>query len=149
MASTNYFSNAYKSAIMTGDPGDWDNDSFRTILMNGISELTATQIRGLSGYTAASAYEISGTGYTATGQALTATLDDTTDATTPVVDGTDVQWTSSTLTADACFIYNDTDASDLGILTMLFDAEETTSNGTFTLGWNASGIFDLATGTAP
>lgn len=94
-------------------------------------------------------HEVSGTGYTAGGNLLTAT--EITLATGVLTyDAADTSWTSSTITdAMAAVGYLQvgvdlsTPADDMLVWLSDFVTAASTSNGTFTVQWNASGIFTL------
>ena len=94
----------------------------------------------------ASANEISGAtaqGYTAGGQTIaniSVTESDANDE--AVVDGDDVTWANSTITARYAAIYKDTGVPATSYLIDVkdFGAERSSSNGDFTIRWNATGI---------
>ncbi len=90
-----------------------------------------------------SANEVSGTAYTAGGSALT-TVSLTGASGSLVFDADDVAWASSTISsARAAVIYDDTLASDPLVCLVDFGADYSSANGTFTITWNASGIWTL------
>lgn len=76
--------------------------------------------------------EVSGTGYTATGATLT-NVDPTTSGTTGFCDFNDVTWSSSTITANGCLIYNDTASGDPAVSVHAFGSDQSSSGGDFTL----------------
>lgn len=85
--------------------------------------------------------EVSGTGYTARG----ATLGSVTVATSSLVttfDAADTSWATSTITARYAVIYKDTGTNSTSYLIAYVDfgADQSSSAGTFTIQWNASGI---------
>lgn len=90
--------------------------------------------------------EVSGTGYTAGGAALTskAVTADTTDD-EGVFDAADLTWPTSTITARGAVIYKSTGASTTDILLCYIDFAEdkVSSGGNFTLQWAAEGILNL------
>ena len=89
-----------------------------------------------------SANEMTGTGYTAGGTALTTkavTQDDTTK-----FDADDTSWTDATFSAYYAVLYDDTVATDDLICSFDFGGEKTVSAGTFTIVWSADGILTLA-----
>jgi hypothetical protein len=94
----------------------------------------------------ASANEVSGTGYTAGGQALAnkAVTADNTDN-EGVFDADDASWTSSTITARGAVLYKDTGTPSTSpvICYIDFGADKVSSGGTFTISWNAEGILNL------
>lgn len=89
-----------------------------------------------------SANEVSGTGYSAGGVALTST-EITVSSGTLVYDAADTSWTSSSISsARAAVLYCDAVADELVCL-VNFGADYATTNGTFQITWNASGIFTI------
>jgi hypothetical protein len=87
--------------------------------------------------------EVSGTGYTAGGAALTSVTCAGASGTIKF-DAADSSWTTSTITnARAAVVYDDTLASDPLVCLVNFGADYSSANGTFTITWNASGIWTL------
>lgn len=92
------------------------------------------------------ANEVSGTGYSAGGVAITAT--ELTVATGVLTyDAADASWTSSTITsamaAVGYFARGGADTADELVFLSDFVTAASTSNGTFLIQWNASGIFTV------
>jgi len=87
------------------------------------------------------ANEVSGTGYSAGGVVLTSTA--LSSATGTITwDGADTSWASSTITNARCaLIYADALAGNNAICLVNFGNDYSTTNGTFTIQWNGSGIF--------
>jgi len=89
--------------------------------------------------------EVSGTGYTA-GGATVADPAVTIASKVTKFDGTDVEWTSSTLTARYAVIYDDTPSGD-GAKPLLcyidFGEDKSSENGTFRIEFHASGIITV------
>jgi len=87
--------------------------------------------------------EVSGTGYTAGGAALTSiTLGN--DSGTLKFDAADTSWTTATISsARAAVIYDDTLTNDPLICLVNFGADYASSAGTFQITWNASGIWTI------
>jgi hypothetical protein len=75
--------------------------------------------------------EVSGTGYTAAGAALTS-VTPTTSGTTAFCDFSDLTFSSSTITANGALIYNDTQ-SDKAVCTLAFGGDKTSTAGDFTI----------------
>ena len=75
--------------------------------------------------------EVSGTGYTAAGAALTS-VTPTTSGTTAFCDFADLTFSSSTITANGALIYNDTQ-SDKAVCTLAFGGDKTSTSGDFTI----------------
>ncbi len=92
-----------------------------------------------------SANEISGTGYTAGGAVLantTVTQDDTNDR--AVLDADDTAWTTATFTARHAVLWDDTPSGDPLLISIDFGTDKSVSAGTFTIVWNAGGIFRIS-----
>jgi hypothetical protein len=86
--------------------------------------------------------EVVGTGYTQNGVELTTkTLAEATRVTT--FDADDASWAASTITARYAVVYDRTAGTDAGKVLMFVDfgADVSTTNGTFTIQWSASGLF--------
>jgi len=75
--------------------------------------------------------EASGTGYSATGEAL-GSVAITNSGTTAFVDFADVSWTSSTISASGAIIYN-TNASNKAIAIISFGGTVASTAGTFSI----------------
>ena len=75
--------------------------------------------------------EVSGTGYTAAGAALTS-VTPTTSGTTAFCDFSDLTFSSSTITANGALIYNDTQ-SDTAVCTLAFCCVKSSTAGDFTI----------------
>jgi hypothetical protein len=89
------------------------------------------------------ANEVSGTGYSAGGVALTSTTL-TASSGSLVFDAADTSWTSSTISsARGALVYADALAGNDVVCLVNFGADYATSNGTFLIQWNASGIFTV------
>lgn len=92
------------------------------------------------------AQEITGDGYTAGGSILTGpslTKQDASDNVRFLAN--DISWVNATLTARYAILYKDTGdpATSTLIAAVDFGADKTAVNGTFTVQWNAAGIFTL------
>jgi hypothetical protein len=118
--------------------------SFKQELMQALHDFTAStgNVFKIALYTSAatlgaattaysSTNEVSGTGYTAGGAALT-NVTPTTSGTTAYTDFADVSWASSTITARGALIYNSTNANR-AVCVLDFGADKSSSNGTFTV----------------
>lgn len=97
-----------------------------------------------------SADEITGTGYTSGGAALTS-VTDSYSATTKTLTFTaaNVSWPSSTITAAYAVVMDTTAGGGTAANNLLvgyvdFGGNQSDSNGTFEIQWNASGIFTLS-----
>ena len=90
------------------------------------------------------ANQVSGTGYTAGGALLTGTTMTESPAGTLMWDAADVSWASSTIANARCaLLYADALAGKNAICLVNFGADYSTTAGTFTIQWAATGIFAL------
>jgi PKD repeat protein len=90
---------------------------------------------GTTAYTTSN--EISGTGYTAKGAALTR-VDPSNDGTTAITDFSDLTFSSSSLTARGALIFNDSASGDPSVCALDFGADKTSSSGDFTIQFPAA-----------
>lgn len=88
--------------------------------------------------------EVTGTGYTAGGTALTSTAISTVAGGIVMWDAADTAWTSATFSnAYGCLIYADaltTPVADQGIIAVYFGAAYSVTAGTFTIQWASTGL---------
>ena len=76
-----------------------------------------------------------GTGYTAGGNTLT-NVDPTTSGTTALTDFADTTWSSSSITARGCLIYNSSTtagSANRAVAILDFGADKTSTSGDFTI----------------
>ena len=130
--------NDFKSGVVSGLI-DLGGDTFKIMLV------TATYAPNVDTHTFRSSVtnEVSGTGYTAGGQALanvSLTTDDTNDR--AVWNADDPVWTASTITARGAVIYQDTGnaATDRLVCYLDFGSDIASTNADFTVTFNATGI---------
>lgn len=89
------------------------------------------------------ANEVSGAGYSTGGVALTGT-EITVSSGTLVYDAGDTSWASSTIGSARCALYYANPAGGKEAVVLVnFTSDYSTTNGTFTIQWNASGIFTI------
>ena len=132
MANTSAICNSFKQEILvaTHNLTASTGNTFKLALFDSDATLGAsTTAYGTS-------EEITGTGYTAGGKALTS-VTPVLDSATAVCDFGDISWTSSTFTANACLIYND-DSSDKAVCAVAFGGDKSVSSGTFTIQFPAA-----------
>ena len=102
-----------------------------------IALFTSSASLGASTTAYSTSNEISGTGYTAGGVALTSKTVST-DGTTDFFDADDPTWTSASFTANGALIYNNTN-SDKAIAVLAFGGDFTVAGGTFKIVFPAAG----------
>ena len=123
MAITTAMCSSFKEELLKG-VHDFENDTFKMALYTSSATLGAST----TAYTVTN--EVSGTGYTAGGQALdspTVTL----SGTTAFVDFADETWTTATITARGALIYNSTAAGNPAVAVFDFGADKTSTAGDF------------------
>ena len=127
MAITQTMTTSAKLALLKGDL-DFDSVSLKLALYTSAADLGA----------ATTAYadtgEASGTGYDATGKAVTKGTP-TQSGTTAYVDLTDVEWASSSITARGALLYVD---GGIAVAVLNFGSDKTSSNSTFTVTFPAA-----------
>lgn len=121
---------------------DWLNDTIKVMLCTS----TYTPDQDAHVFKSSVTNEITGTGYTAGGQALaskTATYTGSTNTT--ALDAADVVWAASTITARYAVIYSDTGTAATSPLIgyVDFGSDLSSSGGNYTLTWDATGIVTL------
>jgi hypothetical protein len=127
--------------------------SFRNKLLEGVLDLDGHTLMVMlvtSSYTFNAAHdeknhitnEVSGDGYDAGGAELTTPT--ITGGTTAVLDGDDMSWDPSTITARGAVIYDDDVAGDPLICYIDFGVNKSSTNAEFLIAWNATGILGLS-----
>ena len=106
-------------------------DTFRVALYTSSATMGATT----TAYSVTN--EVSGTNYTAGGEAITIVTAPTSTSTTAWMDFTDVTWATSTITARGALIYNDTSSGNLAVGVLDFGSDKTSTAGNFTIVWPA------------
>jgi hypothetical protein len=135
MAITTAMCTSFKSELL-GGTHDLDTHTLKLALIkaspSGTYGAATTNYSDVTG----NSDEATGTGYSAGGQNLDgATI--STDGTTAIVDFTDEVFSSATVSADGCIIYN-TSASNKAICVIDFGGTKTSTNGDFTIQFPAA-----------
>jgi hypothetical protein len=128
MAISQAMCTSFKSELLTAEH-DFTNTTGNTFR---IALYTSSATLGASTTAYSATNEVSGTGYTAAGEALT-NVTPTTSGTTAYTDFADVTWSSATITANGALIYNDSHASDAAVCVLAFGGDKTSTNGDFTI----------------
>ena len=124
--------NSFKQEILVGTHNFTasSGNSFK------LAMYTSSASMGASTTAYSTSNEISGTGYTAGGAALTS-VTPVLDGSTAVCDFADLSFTSASFTANGCLIYNDSQA-DKAVCVVAFGSDKTVSSGTFTIQFPAA-----------
>jgi hypothetical protein len=146
MATTNGVYTSFKTDILQeGHNLAVSQDQLKVCLLGSGYDYTATH----TNYSDISGQEISATGYSAGGSNIVKTDQSVSTVTTTAkfTSSSSIAWSlTGTVNIYGCAIYN-TNSSPANRLICAFyfsGAPKTVSTGTFTLSWNASGIFTLA-----
>jgi hypothetical protein len=127
MAISQAMCTSFKKELLTGTHNfSSGGNTFKIALY------TSSATLGASTTAYSSSNEVSGTGYTATGNTLT-NVTPTTSGTTAYTDFADTTWSSATITANGALIYNDTAAGDPAVAVLAFGGDKTSTNGDFTI----------------
>lgn len=106
-----------------------------------IALYTSSATLGASTTNYTTSNEVTGTGYTAGGIALT-NIDPTSSGTTAFIDFADATWTSATITAAGALIYNTTtdggSATTNAVAVISFGGDKTSTNGDFVIQFPAA-----------
>jgi hypothetical protein len=125
MAITQTLCTSFKKELMEG-VHDFTTHTFKIALYTSSATLDATT----TAYS--STNEVSGTGYTATGETLTITGGAVSvSGTTVFVDFSDVTWVGATFTARGALIYNDTVSGDPAVAVLDFGSDKAASSANF------------------
>ena len=130
MANTSAICNSFKVEVLTATHNF--TASTRNTFKIALFTSSATLGAGTTAYAATGMNEMSGTGYTAGGKALTS-VTPSLDSSTACCDFDDISWTSATFTANACLIYNDSASGDPAVCAVAFGGDKSVSSGTFTI----------------
>jgi hypothetical protein len=120
---------------------DWDTDTIKVALLTNAYTPDQDAHNYLDDVVT---HEVSGTGYTAGGNTLGNKTNSYNSATNVItLDADDTTWSSSTITARYAVIYDATPATNatrplIGYVD--FGSDQSSSNGNFTITWDATGI---------
>jgi hypothetical protein len=118
-----YVTNSFKDQLWLG-VHDFSTDVIKIALYTSSATLDNTT----TAYSATN--EVSGTGYTAGGKTLAATL--TPDGIYSILDFADISWTAASFTCRGALIYNSSKANK-SIFVLDFGTDKTVSSGTLTI----------------
>ena len=128
MAITSAICNSFKTELLTGTHNfsSSGGNTFNLALYTSDASLGAST----TAYTTSN--EVSGSGYTAKGNALTS-VDPALSGSTAVCDFADTSFTSASFTARGCLIFNDSASGDPAVCAIDFGSDKTVTSGTFTI----------------
>lgn len=129
MAISQAMATSFKVQILGGDFdfSSGTSQTFYCALYTSSATLSATT----TAYSASN--EVSGTGYTAAGNAMTITQVPTSTGTTAWLDFNNVTWATSTITARGALLYLKNGSSNPAIAVLDFGADKTATAGDFTI----------------
>lgn len=140
--------NSARAAIMgdnaiSGTPVDLEGDTIKCLLLKNTYTIDATDVY-VSDLTPGTNEVANGNGYTTGGTAITCSV--TYSGATATFDATDATWPASTITARYAVVYKDTGLTTTSPVLFLYDfgADKSSSGGTFTVAWHASGLATLS-----
>ena len=133
MAITSAICNSFKQELLQGTHNFTasSGNTFNLALYTSSASLGAST----TAYTTSN--EVSGSGYTAKGNALTS-VTPVADSTTAVCDFADTSFTSASFTARGCLIFNDSATGDPAVCAIDFGSDKTVTSGTFTIQFPAA-----------
>jgi len=126
--SGNFMCTSFKKELMTATHNftNSSGNTFKLALYTNSASFTAAT----TAYTTSN--EVSGTGYSAGGSALT-NVTPTTSSTTALTDFADLTFSSATITARGALIYNDSAGGDPSVVVLDFGGDKTSTAGDFTV----------------
>jgi hypothetical protein len=130
MAITQTLPTSFKVQLLGGQQ-NFSSNSFKIALYTSSATLDA----GTTAYTTSN--EVSGTGYTAGGNALTVSVAPTSSGTTAYISFNDTSWYTATFTARGALIYN-TSQANAAVAIFDFGSDKSVVGGTFTITFPAA-----------
>ena len=133
MAITSAICNSFKTEVLTGTHNftATSGNTFNLALYTS----SATLNKSTTAYTTSN--EVSGSGYTAKGNALTS-VTPALSTDTAVCDFADTSFTSASFTANGALIFNDSASGDPACVVIAFGGDKPVSSGTFTIQFPAA-----------
>ena len=127
---------------------DWDNDTIKVALYATSASSYITNCSGFTYWASIASGEISGAGYTASGKTVSGLVLNFNghNPSRLRLDGSDISWASSTITARYAVLYKDTgNGSTSPVIGFVdFGSDQSSSSGTFEIQWNANGIIEIS-----
>jgi hypothetical protein len=143
--ATNWFKKTLEDALENTIPLDLNSDEIKCALFTDAISGTFN-FDANPGYLATpwmTTNEVSGAGYTTGGAVLTSP--GVSIASNAVIfSAGNAVWTTSTITAHGCLVYDNTISPKHGLVAVNFGGQFESTAGTFTVAWNADGILRFA-----
>ena len=129
MAISQAMCTSFKVGLLDGDFdfGTGTSQTFKIALYTSSASLDAAT----TAYTTSN--EVTGTGYSAGGQALTISQVPTSSGTTAFLDFADVTWSAATITARGALIYLANGTTNPAVAVLDFGGDKTSTAGNFTI----------------
>ena len=129
MAISQAMCTSFKVGLLDGDFdfGTGTSQTFKIALYTSSASLDAAT----TAYTTSN--EVTGTGYSAGGQALTISQVPTSSGTTAFLDFADVTWSTATITARGALIYLANGTTNPAVAVLDFGGDKTSTAGNFTI----------------
>ena len=134
MAISQAMCTSFKVGLLSAD-FDFDTGTSQTFKI-ALYTSSATLSAATTAYTTSN--EVTGTGYSAGGQALTISQVPTSSGTTAFIDFSDVTWSTATITARGALIYLANGTTNPAIAVLDFGGDKTSTAGNFTIQFPAA-----------
>lgn len=134
MAITQAMCTSFKVGILSAD-FDFDTGTSQTFKI-ALYTSSATLSAATTAYSTSN--EVTGTGYSAGGEALTISQVPTSSGTTAFIDFADVTWTTATITARGALIYLANGTTNPAVAVLDFGGDKTSTAGNFTIQFPAA-----------
>lgn len=134
MAISQAMCTSFKVGLLSAD-FDFDTGTSQTYK---IALYTSSATLGASTTAYTTSNEVTGTGYSAGGQALTISQVPTSSGTTAFIDFADVTWSTATITARGALIYLANGTTNPAVAVLDFGGDKTSTAGNFTIQFPAA-----------
>lgn len=119
------------------------NNSVDTSSTGAVQDTLAHNAYLAAGGNWVTANEVTGTGYTAGGVAVSSKTETFSTNVAKFTSTATPQWTTASFTAYGALVYDNTITNKYAYCWNYFGGSQTVTSGTFTVNWNASGIFAI------
>lgn len=144
-SASGFFYSTLRDQLANITAADYDSDALKVALFTNSITTPNFDTNTAYGVAPFNANEVTGTGYTAGGNALTSPSFAIAGKVT--FTGANTAWTSATFSAvRGCLLYDSTIASPVAnpaLVAVTFGSDFQVTSGTFTIQWNAGGIWTI------